>query len=63
LAVATHNSSITSTPAAESFEADIVRRVELTGSKLLPGRSGRGATYAFNLGPLSIASVSFVSPP
>jgi hypothetical protein len=29
----------TSTPAGESFEANIVRRGELTGSKLLPGRS------------------------
>jgi hypothetical protein len=50
----------TSTPAGESFQANIVPRVELTGSKLLPGRSGRGATCAFSLGPLSGASLSFV---
>ena len=37
-------------------------RVELTRSELARGTAGRGATYAFNLGPLSGASLSFVAP-
>ena len=36
------------TCAGESFEANIVRRVELMGSKLLPGRSG--VAHSFRIG-------------
>ena len=49
-----------STPAGESFEANIVRRVELTFSREGPVV---GATYAFSLGPLFGASLSFVFAP
>ena len=55
-------SSKTSTPARESFEANIAHRVELTGSKLLPGRSGRGATLAFSRRPLPRAYRPFIGP-
>jgi hypothetical protein len=34
-----------------------------TDTSLVSRTAAPGATYAFNLGPLSAASVSFVSPP
>jgi hypothetical protein len=47
--VAIWNVGFTSTAAGESFAANIVRRVELTGSKPLPGRSGCGAILPYRL--------------